>query len=301
MVSDTTMTLGRVVFPTNTARTAERNLLKPTVTSGRSAAFQRSMTEARREILTTTPGMLRLLQERRQDSQNGEHLYIILLPMPPPDSPLRLANALPTLELRVGLDDENQTAKLDMARLIINHEDLDVLLPRNLVDVRVSQQISVYAETFAPALQEFIQSSNLDVWGNERLATPNSLSLTIPGYAIRSVKDPHNSGYAQGVSVDYTFASLEHHSRIGSSFSQDTDINYTIIEAGRTGGRREELSILPRAQPLPRKVSKDSPLRQESPEVVRHQQDLNDAQAASLWLAANQLIEEIEGAASSPQ
>ena len=292
LVSDTVATLGQVIFPTSTAQTAQEKLLKHTATKSRSAGFERTMARARRELLTSIPGVTNSLRKLNDESENSESLRIRLSPTTPPDSSPQLADALPSLEIHIDLSENDRIAEMGEAQLVVEDEEFDVLLPGDIADIRFSKRTLVCADVFDPALQGFTDSSNFDIWGNERLTTPNTLSISIPGHAIRSVRGLNTSIYmAEGLRIDYVFTSLEHHSRITTPYTPGIDINYTIIEAGHTGGRREEISLVPSKQ------TSETPLanRWKSPGMAgskngRMERDRND----SLWYAANRFIAEIE-------
>ena len=89
-----------------------------------------------------------------------------------------------------------------------------------------------------PEIEEFLDMSNLDIWGTERIRTPSSLCLPIPRYVPRG-----SETITQPLYVDYGFASLEHCSKLFTDRADTQRIVFTMIEAGRTGGRSEQLSV----------------------------------------------------------
>ena len=78
----------------------------------------------------------------------------------------------------------------------------------------------------------------------------------------------------KGVEVDYTFTGLEHQSTITAPYEEGTELKYSIVEAGKIGGRREELSVV---------------LKDGFADV--HPWD----RAKVLWRGAQRLIREIQG------
>lgn len=78
----------------------------------------------------------------------------------------------------------------------------------------------------------------------------------------------------KGVEVDYTFTGLEHQSTITAPYEEGTELKYSIVEAGKIGGRREELSVV---------------LKDGAAEI--HPWD----RAKVLWRGAERLIREIQG------
>ena len=279
LFSDTGAKIGQIVFPTTSVQTAE-GLLRQTELESKNAGFEQYMANARREFLTTIPGLVDSLRKLNYESNHSEDLNITLSPTPPANSPPQLTDALPSLELQIGLSEYHQHATLGTSRLVVKDKEVDIILPGNVVDLRLSRRTLLCSKASDPAIQDFVSSSNLNIWGNERLTTPNNLSITIPGHAIRSTEHPYDSVYVQqGLQVDYIFTSLEHRSRITTAFGPDMHINYTVIEAGRAGGRREELSLNPAMLSL-------------QPHSTRRRRNLDQ----SLWSAVELALKKIEGA-----
>ena len=199
-----------------------------------------------REFLTTIPGLrefLRDLPSRHMIEQ--EQLFIRLTPTRWSGSQANPTNTLPDLEIRVAIDTENRTVGLHSVKLVVGETQSDVLLPDEAMDLRF------FAETHLPTgrhvdqrILHFIESSNLNIWGQDRLKTPASLQLLIPPHALRSqtgkskpAVDPDSE-----IQVDYVFAGLSHRSFFRVPYLE-FKLEYSIIEAGRTGGRRDELRI----------------------------------------------------------
>lgn len=187
------------------------------------------------------------------------------------------------------------------------------MMPELPVDLRVSNTSHLEVSSISnldATISSFITASNLDIWhSNQRLSTPNGLKLLLPGHAlkmnnssraVKSTKDkkpvpPSNHVdedeinpkptlhkpikvdpkiLQKGVEVDYTFTGLEHQSIITAPYEEGTELKYTIVEAGKIGGRREELSV----------VLKDGT-------AVVHPWE----KAKVLWRGAERLIREIQG------
>ncbi|KAL9098237.1 MAG: hypothetical protein Q9163_006068 [Psora crenata] len=277
LVPDMFATLGQLVFPTTMAEAAEQALLKDQASQSGNANFEETVAGTRRELLTMIPGMVGALRKLPSASRNIECFLITFSPMPPPDLPPQLAKALPNLELRIKFSDDERKATLETARLIVEEKVLDIVLPADIIDLRISKRISAYAKAFDPALHHFVSSSSLAAWSDERLSTPNSLSLTIPGHAIRWVENGDSSVYIEGLRVEYTLTDMEHQSMITTTLSPDAEINYTIIGAGRTGGRREELSVA-----LQKGI------------LQKHLADGRWDHVGSLWNATDKLINKIK-------
>ena len=156
---------------------------------------------------------------------------------------------LPELEIRITINQVQRTTKLGSVRLIFERREADLLMPGQPADMRFSTEMYATANNLNDVpqeLSEFLASSNLNVWGTDRLKTPPSLRLPTPRYSIPDASVTRTAIPQASPSpnyVDYTFASLEHRSGL-VELGRDYNLVYSVIEAGRTGGRREELSVM---------------------------------------------------------
>ena len=129
--------------------------------------------------------MRRPLANLNAQSRNSEVLHIKLSPT----SPDELLGFLPSLELVFGLDNTAQQTSLSSCRLVVSTSEIDVLMPRHNVDMRVSNRSHIDVasmSTLDPAIEAFIVASDLDIWhSNERLSTPNGLQLHVPGHVLK--------------------------------------------------------------------------------------------------------------------
>ena len=160
---------------------------------------------------------------------------------------------LPDLELCVSIDPLKRITKLANVRLICKTLEADLLMPYQPADLRFATQVYASAKMArkVPApIEEFLDSSNLNVWGRDRLKTPTSLSLLVPRYFSWNASSTKPTREASRLAIDrsslepvkYTFASLEHRSELVKRWRNLTFV-YSVVEAGRTGGRREEFRI----------------------------------------------------------
>lgn len=226
----TSVVFGQVLYPAKSTA-SENNYHK--VKSGR-------------EFLTTIPGLREFLRDLpSQHMFRQEQLFIRLTPTRWSGSQGNPTNDLPDLEIRISIDTENRTVGLHSVKLIVGETQSDVLLPDEATDLRF------LAETHLPTgkqvdqrIRDFIEASNLNIWGQDRLKTPARLQLMIPPHALRSrignskpVVIPDSE-----IQVDYVFAGLSHQSFFRVPYPE-FELEYSIIEAGRTGGRRDELRI----------------------------------------------------------
>ena len=191
------------------------------------------LTGRRRTLATSTPGIHEVMNQLASDPPTVIDKIRVSLK---PDLP-----RFPTLELEVHLDNDARTAKLDTATLIYDRRIADLLLPAHPVDVRFISQASFSAmsSNFDPALLTFLANSNLNVWGNERLQTPQTLVLNLPSHTVGGAIEVDKD-------IRYSFASLAVISSM-ITLHQGFPLVLSTVEAGQSGGRSEELRIdLPR-------------------------------------------------------
>ena len=138
-----------------------------------------------------------------------------------------------------------------------------------------------------------MQDSNLGIWGTERLRTPTEITLEIPLHAMRSHTLPAEENPTP-VLAEYTFTNLEHHSELRIPFRERdsrTDLTYTSIEAGKIGGRRDELALRHCDDP----GQKTADLNEaDDTASIAQSAVFNKANSASLLRKANALINTIE-------
>ena len=302
--------LGQVIFPSSMTKEIQRNLPKQMTSTPTATQFEAALDRSGREFLTVAAGIFKPLSTLDGESTEFENLFIILSPSLPLNPSLEMLDALPSLELEIDLDSRKQDITLSAARLIMEDAEMDVLLPSNNMDIRLSKRTFVRSAVPDSALFDFVKSSSLNIWGNDRLTTPNDLTLTVPPHTLRVDPKREKDMYKpkdileRGLSVQYTFTRLEHRSTIRTSFMENTQVDYTIIEAGRTGGRREELSITnrPRLEEESAGFSKDNLVsqseKQSNSNIIKGRRGKKlspeDSKAKSLWRAANQLISDTE-------
>ena len=250
--------------------------------------------KTRREFVSSIAGAFRLLQTLGSTMSKptiAEYLQIHLAPslgtLPVP------VEVLPNLEIRIKLSNDNMTASIEYVRLI-HSKHLDFILPQNMVDLRFLRSSSVYWQTEGacdPRIRQFIQESNFNIWGTERLRTPTELTLEIPAHALRPHKQLAEGKVPGAMSVDYTFNSLEHRSELLIPISETTEwsnLTYTNIEAGKLGGRRDELTLNNPMESGTRLTGLDAPNTTAKPTNAKK------SNAASILSKVNTLINAIE-------
>ena len=281
--------LGQVLFPTPISNTEKTSPKQP-------------KDKGPRELITLVPGLVNSLENLGLDNLitktwSEESLLIRLTPSPEKILSVPL-EGIPDLEIRIFLDSTNQTTSIHEVRLV-REKELDLLLPQNTTDLRFVRRSCVHSRKggLDPSIEQFIQNSKLDIWGTGRLKTPCDLTLSIPPHALGPSHDSLTFRGFENENVRYTFASLEHRSKIGVPFHQPgswADLTYTSIEAGKIGGRRDELVVTQQRRPkeLVRETEDES---ENSDHQAPVQETVTDAEhVASLLSKANALIQRIE-------
>lgn len=247
---------GHILYPFNTSdkMKTERKGPKPDPVLRDKQTFFNS----RREILTSTIGPRSYLQKSRlSDIEESEELRIMLTPAQETDlaGPIRV---FPGLMLYIRIDPDTKKASLAEVRLILEEREVDLLLPDKAADIRFLAESSLSAAgEVDPEIEKFFEASYLNVTGHQRLRTPKNLTLLIPSHATRTSsgassdskttnsRPPPRELANASVSVDYTFTSLEHWSVVaGFDARSGFRLQYSIVEAGETGGRRDELRMM---------------------------------------------------------
>ncbi len=260
-VSETSALFGHIVYPTN-ASNEMRSRKKGEIAYPEYQSYG-AFFNSRREFFTNFSGMRNFLQSGgfKKTEESKEEFWIRLMPSQMQTQTQRQgqANLFPSLDLRVDINANTKKPSLASVRLVIREKELDLLLPGEAIDIRfLSESYVPSGEQIDPRISKFIQNSSLDILGEERLKTPTNLTILIPPHAIRRLigpaDDTTNNTDPPEVELDlveYTFSSLEHRSSI-SGIASGLNMYYTVIEAGRTGGRREELRmVLPEPNATP--------------------------------------------------
>lgn len=213
---------------------------------------------SRREILTSITSPRSYLQKRRlSDSRKSEELRIMLTPTQKTDLEVP-SRELPGLMLYVRIDPDTKEASLSEVSLVLEEREVDLLLPDEATDIRfITESFLPAAREVDPTIVKFFKASYLDVTGHQRLRTPKNLTLLVPAHIIRTLSAVSGTSKTAssgpqpgeetktGVSVEYIFTSLEHRSVV-AGFDVDSGfrVRYSFVEAGETGGRRDELRMM---------------------------------------------------------
>ena len=201
-----------------------------------------------RTFSSEVPNLVRTLPSAfdRTDRPKQESLRILLRPSP--WSPFGGAGCqvFPTLEVTVGVDSVARHNRIVKVQAIVQHRSEDILLPRKKADLRLCSRVCLdllHPGEFAP-ITDFIGSSRLNVWSNERLQTPSSVRLPIPRWLLSSAfVQEHVKDDLPEVEMGYLFAGLEFRQTLHLT-GHGCHASFSAIEGGKTGGRRTELEFI---------------------------------------------------------
>ena len=235
------VTIGRVIYPTEVVQRVHKKIISRWKRGGALLPDGWRNILGPHEFLSSRNGLVLVFAE--YISQERELLCIKLSPK---TTKSQLANdgepsskvQAPALEIDLDIDRDRQCVAVNEVRAVLKTAKTDLMLPPESNDLRFeSQLLAISSAELDPSLSAFIKSSNLDVWGSERLKTPSSLVLDVPRFV----------GYRQNTieqlgPVEYNFTALEHRTQL---FVERENYRYehTVIEAGLAGGQREEFRI----------------------------------------------------------
>ena len=293
VVHSDSVNLGHVVFsgPLAAKRSAPNRAKLEAVKDDQIVS---KLNKMRREFVSSIAGVFRLLQPLGSVTSNPAIAEYIQIHLSPSLGRLSVPmEILPNLEIRLRLDNKTMTTSIEYVQLV-HKEHLDFMLPQNTVDLRFIRGSSVYWQTEGscdPRIQQFIQDSNFNIWGTDRLRTPTELALEVPAHAMRLRKKVSGEKVPGATLVDYTFNSLEHRSEllipIGKA-GEWSHLTYTNIEAGKLGGRRDELTLTNRME------SGTTLPRNEEPNATAQIKSAKNQNSATLLSRLNTLINALE-------
>ena len=213
--------------------------------------------------MTDVPNVVSLLNSPKLTfEKRTSEIVVRLSPSPQPTLETLDKMVLPSLELSIHIDENTKTVHLWKSRLIVAERESDLLLPDKGTDIRFAAQSYLEsANQFDPSVFDFVQNSNLDIWGTSRIQTPANLKLSVPRRALRANSTAAGLPALDSngeIPVEYVFAGLDHRSRLHFQY-EGLEMTCTTIEAGQTGGRRTEVRLLTPAYELPKQSDGSSP------------------------------------------
>ncbi|KAF4333648.1 hypothetical protein FBEOM_12518 [Fusarium beomiforme] len=144
-----------------------------------------------------------------------------------------------TIPIHSDADLANFKIPKDMtAHCYVTWHTSDVLLPTEVVDVRLEHKRSFPLKVTQSGLRAFLKKSELNL-AEGRLRTPSQAKLSVPGSWLRG----HRSGrLATEKVVLYDFRGTEFHKTVEIPWGGHT-LRYSSIEAGLHGGQRQEITL----------------------------------------------------------
>ena len=246
---DYSVTIGRVVSPVDVAKDVK--IAKPDAKGKRWSSILCESITRQHEFLCSSNGLQPSFRSGKNKKLSQREFLLVRLspsarsieatPSLSTDSGIlpTTQTPLPELEIQLDINQDHQQLTPKQVRFVFSTRKTDILLPQQPSDLRFMTEKFVNASTeLDPTISAFIGSSNLNLWGSERLKTPSSLTLEVP-YRYESKQQDH---VAQRQPVEYSFTALEHNTQI-LCVQGDHQYKYTVVEAGRIGGQREEFSI----------------------------------------------------------
>lgn len=235
--------LGYIAYPAFSSRAETRLVQARTDARGsQDARLEEAFLESiasRRTMTTNLPELLQSLEDIPFSTQDVRHeLRVRLIPSHVEDGPGVDLKLLPEMDLRIGLGKAKEHTRIRFVQLIRERRESDLLLPQEVADIRFcSCTASESTPQIDPRIQRFVEESNFDVWGEERLRTPPKLRLRIPKWAI---SQDAGQDIARTVGVEYAYDSMEYLSYMSMSY-RGVSMSYSTVEAGKAGGQRSEL------------------------------------------------------------
>ncbi|KAL8673927.1 MAG: hypothetical protein Q9168_001674 [Polycauliona sp. 1 TL-2023] len=224
-------------------------------------------------------------------------------------------NQLPDLEIRFSVNEVSHSVYPRSVRLILEDRKADLILPHDPTDMRFATRICAKAtSTIDPDILNFIEKSNLCVYGAQKYETPNRMTVKIPRQCLsRTIDSDHSSNAEESentelqapkeskdpedcngdVPVNYSLATIEHHHILRSrpvkgNHPGAQKFSLSIIDAGPIGGQRQELRFYDEW------VIKSSPdvLPSEEDDIQSHKQQ---SIISKLYDCARHFVQDLEG------
>lgn len=235
--------LGHIAYPALLPRAETKLTHARTYARGsQQAKFEKAFLktiDSRRIMTTNLPEVLPSLEHISFSSQDVRHeLKVRLTPSHVEDGLDVSLKSLPEIDLRIALGTQNEPVQIRSVQLVRDKSEMDLLLPQEVADIRFCGcTVSEATHRIDPKVKRFVEESNFNVWGEERLRTPSKLSLRIPKWTIQQGAAEE---LTRPIEVEYAYDSMEYLSYMSMMY-RGVPMFYTTVEAGKAGGRRTEL------------------------------------------------------------
>jgi hypothetical protein len=178
-----------------------------------------------------------------------EHILLRLMPSPwaSTEGNVEVQGTFPAVEATVSIDPETKMPSLSKIEAITNRNISDVMLPAKDVDLRfvAASRVSLSNPLSNFNIQQFFNSSNLNIRGRGKLRAPPTLKLQIPRHLIP--QSTEGSSLDAETEMEYLFVGLDYRQTLEFEY-KNWKLLYTTVEAGKLGGRRSELVIFLNSQ-----------------------------------------------------
>lgn len=259
----TSAVFGHILYPLYQSRQIMQKYEQRGTTRS-SRGIPKLFTSARREFLAPFPFQKNVFLRRSPEaSREKEELCVRLKPSQQSDRHAH-TRIFPPMVLCVHINKTTQEVSLRSVRLAVEENQFDLLLPEKVADIRFCAEVYIPSlSQFDPLITHFIESNKSNILNQESFVTPANLTVSIPAHAIREAPTPadgkrnKSSGIKteSDVLVEYTFTSFEHRSSLsGWDSKKEKLLQYTMVDGGRTSGRREEIRMLDSHRPEHAKI-----------------------------------------------
>lgn len=175
-----------------------------------------------------------------------------------------------TLLRRFGKGNEDGELKIESLRGVLEEHVIDIPLPDQAIDIRMSRKISSYANLPAvltdPQIRDFVSALNKSVKAGGSLHGNSFVEFTMPGWMARydsASRERQDASYPE-ISIPYLFDRFEQIQSTGfrknfkallrsknnpaiaqfdESFPQSARLEYKEVEAGDIGGGHTNISF----------------------------------------------------------
>lgn len=251
-------TFGQVLYPREHLE-ALSHTLESENASLRSKTLRHSLF-SRRQLFGSFPGLRFMLQSANSGTQVGEDLRVMLRPSPEFLMEEGDKRIFPDVELRIKCDSASKTCEFSNAKLILDRQEMDLLLPTEMVDIRFASTSHILSGTKTDSeLLSFLSSSNIDgVFAQETLTFPDTVNLSIPAHLVRkslsqvalpkkaareveNTQDPFVEG-TPDIDVKYTLSHYENWSYMSGNI-MGLDFQYSVVTSSGKMRKREEIRM----------------------------------------------------------
>ncbi|KAI9750062.1 MAG: hypothetical protein M4579_006614 [Chaenotheca gracillima] len=185
----------------------------------------------------------------------SEYLHIWLRPSPwtrlGHDDGQRLTSNAPAVDIVLRLNPLTKKPSIKAVSAVLAERSSDIMLPYSSTDLRLRTLSTLRLDQphNHPQISEFVAQSDLDITGQGRLRTPDTLRVSLPKRFFEPRENPtaflaKQDDSGELIELEYYFMGLEYRQSVRLNID-GWRAQYATIEGGRTGGgRRGELRMV---------------------------------------------------------